>query len=97
MTKRPDVIPEWCGRCLYFARSGVIQGRCRFYDVIRSSSSACLAGPEEKVRPTISEEPSEDHRRSHLSADFKPDLEEHDLDAAPETSQRFWQATSLLA
>lgn len=57
MTRRPNLIPESCGGCLYLTRTGVVQGRCRFYGVIRFSASACLAGPEEKV--AVGEEPAE--------------------------------------
>ena len=49
MARTPEVIPSACGKYSYFTRTGVVQGRCRFYGAARSSASASLAGPEDKL------------------------------------------------
>ena len=56
MEKRPEVIPKSCGRCPYFTRTGVVQGRCRFYDAAMASMSPCLAGPAD---PPVAEAPGD--------------------------------------
>ncbi len=48
MTRAPNVIPTACGRCGYFTRTGVVQGKCRFYNVVRLASAACIAAEEKR-------------------------------------------------
>ncbi len=63
--KRPEVIPSSCGRCSHFKRTGIVEGRCRSYNVVRYASSPCLAQAECGAGATATDdktEPAAAHR-----------------------------------